>query len=162
VTFNRSVIVDRDDWIAVDIEGTRRLYAALDRPLSETCPCAECRGFTAHRGLALPDSFLGLLRRMGIDSSNEAELWAVAGPRDLYVSAEFDFVGEVVPSFRRLNPDVHLPFEYVFKNVAASRSINPAREMRLGPIASVRFGTTLPIAVHPVEAIVDAEWSISR
>jgi hypothetical protein len=144
-------IFDRDDRIVVDVAATRRLYATLDRPLSERCPCTECRGFAANRRLALPDEFLSLLTRMGIDWTNEGELWAVAGPNDLYVSAEFDFVGEVFASPRMLTPGVHPPFEYVFKNVAATRCINTAIELRLGGLASVRFGTLLSVRMHPIE-----------
>jgi hypothetical protein len=152
---NRIKIRDREDRIAVDIEATRRLYAAIARPTSETCPCVECRGFVANRGRAFPEAFLALLRRLSVDWTNEGELWAVAGPSDFYVTGQFDFIGEVHTAPREVTLGVKKTFDYVFKNVAAGRSIAAANELRLGSLASVRFGVLLPVAVHPPEHLFD-------
>jgi hypothetical protein len=158
----RTVIFEREERIEVDVEATCRLYAALDRPLSETCTCVECRGFVAHRRLALPPSFCELLAGMGIDWTNEGELWAVAGPWDFYVSATFDFVGEAAPSLRRLAPGLDSQFEYAFSNVSSVRCSKVATAMRLGPVASVRFGTVLPVRLHAPERLPDLLESLSR
>lgn len=152
----RTEINDGPDRIAVDVAATRRLYAALGRPSSESCSCVECCGFVAHRRRALPDEFCALLSRMGIDWTNEGDLWSVVGPRDFYVSAEFDFIGEVITPARSLTPAAYRPFEYVFKNVAGRRSIEVASDLRLGSIASVRFGAVVPVTLHPAEAGQDA------
>jgi hypothetical protein len=137
-------IADREHRIAIDVGATRRLYSALGRPASESCACAECRGFVAHRRHALPAVFRSLLRQMGIDWTNEGELWAVAGPREFYVCGEFDFVGEVLTPYRTLAPGAQKPFDYTFENIAALRCIEAANDLRLGSIAGVRFGAVLP------------------
>jgi hypothetical protein len=148
-------IIDGRNRIVVDVAATRRLYELLGRPSSDSCSCVECRGFVANRKLALPNKFRALLRRMGIDWTNEGDLWSVAGPRDFYISAEFDFVGDVLSPSRALTPGCDRPFDYVFKNVAGRRSIEAASDLRLGSVASVRFGALLPIKLHVGELLVD-------
>lgn len=147
---------DRDDRIALDVKATRRLYLALGRPRSESCTCLECRCFVANRRRALPATFRGLMRRMGIDWTNEGELWAVAGPRDFYVSGEFDFVGEVLTPYRPRTPGGQLSFDYAFKNVRTLRSVEAARDLRLGSVASVRFGAVLRVQPFASEHCFDA------
>jgi hypothetical protein len=153
-------IGDREDRIAIDVKATRRLYSALGRPASESCACVECRGFVANRRRALPAAFRSLMRRMGIDWTNEGELWALAGPRDFYVSGEFDFVGEVLTPYRTLSPGARKPFDYAFTNAAALRSIETARDLRLGSVASVRFGAMLQVEVHPAKHWFDFDWPV--
>jgi hypothetical protein len=102
---------------------------------------------------------LALLRRLSVDWTNEGELWAVAGPIDFYVTGQFDFIGEVHTAPREITLGVKKTFDYVFKNVAAGRSIAAANELGLGSLASVRFGVLLPVAVHPAEHLFDLiDW----
>jgi hypothetical protein len=144
----RIVIQDRGVRIAVDLEATARLYAAIDRPASERCKCVECRGFVANRGLLLPQSFLALLRRLYIDPTNESELWAVSGARDFYVSGQFDFIGKVARPSRTAPFRAQENFDYTFTNDAGNRCMTVAKNSRLGTVAGVRFAATLAIALH--------------
>jgi uncharacterized membrane protein (UPF0127 family) len=127
-----------DQTALVDVVATRRLYAALTPPASRSCPCPECRSMSVHRNTILPLSFRELLGRMGVDGTNETNLWAVAGTDHFFVSAQFDFAGESVVTPPRTNAAVR-SLKYAFSNVASTRGVETARALGLGRIASVRY-----------------------
>ena len=127
-----------DQTVLVDVDATRRLYAALAPPESRLCPCAECFSVSTQRNTILPHSFRSLLSRMGIDPTNEANLWAIAGHHYFFVSALFDFVGVSTAAPPRKNAAVR-SLNYAFSNIASARGVQAARSLGLGAVASVRF-----------------------
>lgn len=138
----RSLVADPWCRITVDVAATRRLYAALDRPASDGCRCAECREYAAGRNVALPAAFRSLLERMGIAWENESELWAVRGRDGLYVNAQFDFIGEVSVSHRIAAADGQVQF--FFAAAASERCAVTAAACGLGTVSSIRLEAIVP------------------
>jgi hypothetical protein len=60
--------------VRIDTEATAALYRSADTHAgANECTCASCRNFAEQRATAYPDSFVALLRKLGVDSAKELE-----------------------------------------------------------------------------------------
>lgn len=88
-------------WVAeVDVDATRRAYAAGSPGASVECGCAECANFIAAReaGYVYPVEVAGLLQAMGVDLSRESEVYVdgSAGRGTVVYGGWFNVAGELV------------------------------------------------------------------
>ena len=87
-----------DQLISFDRAATEACYNQIATPGSEECGCTMCRNYIAQRATAYPQSFLELLKTLGIDCSKEGEVYYLAPTKSgkrLY-GGWFFFCGELL------------------------------------------------------------------
>ena len=101
-------------WVAeVDVDATRRAYAAGGPGASVECGCTECGNFIEARdaGYVYPAEVADLLLDMGVDPNRESEIYA-AGPVDhgsIRYGGWFNIAGQLVED-RRESTDIEPGF----------------------------------------------------
>jgi hypothetical protein len=83
--------------VLCDSEATRTAYAGVFLGSPEECGCEPCQNFAASRGQIYTPNILALLRKLGISSNREAEIYhlaRLASGRHLY-GGWFHFVGSI-------------------------------------------------------------------
>ncbi|MBV9438775.1 MAG: hypothetical protein JOZ24_02160 [Candidatus Eremiobacteraeota bacterium] len=135
--------------VRVDVDTTRRMYRAIQVGDTETCSCADCRYFAAHREDAYTREYLQLLESMGIDWRKENETTCGGGFDEWrQYDGNFDFVGTVrVDGDSPHMPDPRDPsqaFLFGFTEGAGwPWTALRARDLGFAPIASVWFMSRL-------------------
>jgi hypothetical protein len=123
-----------------DREATVAAYELLSSGGAERCNCIYCRNFATQRATVYPESFRGLLLRIGIDPLKEGEIYDMVGPFDDRVRPTggwFYFVGELIEKGEKLVTDGD--FQYWFQ---ASFPRPPACfGLR---VAAIEFTTKIP------------------
>lgn len=104
--------------IDVDLERTRKWYAAKKENNANRCTCAGCRNYWAAVSKLSPE-FLSFLEKFGIDPEEPAEVSAVvSGNGKVYYDGWFHICGtilegkeafvQIAPRCTQVNPDYQL------------------------------------------------------
>jgi hypothetical protein len=96
------------DWVfEADAQYTRQVYSKIASGGADTCPCADCKNYSANRENIFPEEIITLFGQLGIDPRKEVEIWAIrkleSGLHE--IAGWFHFKGKMISGKNCREPD---------------------------------------------------------